>query len=88
MDRLPGFAPFSVTNGIPYLAAITIWPIALDLDTPRWMPALGNSLIYLGTAVGGVAKGRWPDRIGVRWTALFGGAMMAIGAVAASAGLV
>ena len=63
-------------------------PIALDLGTPRWVPALANSLIYLGTGVGGVAMGRWADRIGVRWTALLGGAMMAIGAVVASAGSV
>jgi hypothetical protein len=44
-------ATFLVTNCIPYLAAITIRPIALDPDTPRWMPALGNSLIYLGVAL-------------------------------------
>jgi MFS family permease len=81
-------AIFSVANCIPYSAAITMRPIALDLGTPRWVPALANSLIYLGTGVGGVAMGRWADRIGVRWTALFGGAMMAIGAVVASVGSV
>ena len=45
----------------------------------RSVPALGNSLAWFGSAVGGILMGRVADRFGIRWTVMFGSVMICVG---------
>ncbi|HZT52651.1 MAG TPA: MFS transporter, partial [Stellaceae bacterium] len=76
----------SVAFGAPFVSVVALKTIAQDLGGARSVPALSYSLAWLGTAVGGLAMGRIADRIGIRWTAMFGGVMIAIGLALASGG--
>jgi len=50
------------------------------------VPALSYSLAWLGSAVGGIAMGLVAERVGVRWTVIFGAVMIAAGLVLSSLG--
>jgi MFS family permease len=76
----------SVAFGAPFVTVVALKPIAQDLGGARSIPALSYSLAWLGTAVGGMAMGRIAERIGIRWTAIFGGLMIGLGLVLASQG--
>jgi MFS family permease len=76
----------SVAFGAPYVSVVALKPIAAELGGERSVPALCYAFAWLGTAVGGVAMGGIAERIGLRWTAIFGGAMIALGLVIASSG--
>src|SRR5215203_1088464 len=79
-------AVLSVSFGAPYVSVVALDTIAADLGGGRSVPALAGSLAWFGSAVGGVLMGRVADRIGVRWTVIFGGAMIAAGLVVSSGG--
>jgi MFS family permease len=83
---LAALAIMCVSYGAPLVAVIALKPIAADLGSARSVPALAYSLAWLGTAVGGLAMGRIAERIGVRWTASFGAAMIALGLVVSTGG--
>ncbi len=76
----------SVAFGAPYVTVVALKEIAAELGGARAVPALCYSLAWLGTAVGGVMMGRVAERFGIRSTAIFGGAMIALGLVIASRG--
>jgi MFS family permease len=76
----------SVAFGAPYVAVVALKDIAADLGGARSVPALCYSLAWLGTAVGGVAMGGIAERVGLRWTAIFGGSMIAAGLALAGRG--
>ena len=79
-------AVLSVSFGAPYVSVVALDTIASDLGGGRSVPALAGSLAWFGSAVGGVLMGRVAERIGVRWTVIFGGAMIAAGLVVSSGG--
>jgi MFS family permease len=79
-------AIMSLSYGAPLVAVVGLKPIAADLGSARSVPALAYSLAWLGSAVGGIAMGRIAERIGVRCTASFGAAMIAIGLVVSTGG--
>ena len=76
----------SVAFGAPYIAVVALKPIAADFGGGRSVPALCYSLAWLGSAVGGLIMGRVAEWIGIRWTAMFGGVMIACGLVLAAQG--
>lgn len=76
----------AVSFGAPFVAVVALKQIAADLDSPRQIPALAYSLSWLGSAAGGIAMGFVAERIGVRWTVIFGAAMIAAGLCLATAG--
>ena len=76
----------SVAFGAPYVAVVALKPIAQELGGARSVPALSYSLAWLGTAVGGLAMGGIAERVGIRWTAIFGSLMIGLGLVLASRG--
>ena len=45
----------------------------------RSIPALASSLAWLGSGIGGIVMGRVADKIGTRWTVIFGALMVALG---------
>jgi len=76
----------SVAFGAPFVTVVALRPIAEELGGGRSVPALSYSLAWLGTAFGGLAMGRIAERVGFRWTAMFGGLMVAAGLAVASQG--
>ncbi|HEX5455102.1 MAG TPA: MFS transporter [Stellaceae bacterium] len=81
-------ALLSFAYGSPLLIVVGLKPITEDLGTKRELVALAGSLTWLGTGLGGVVMGQVAERLGVRFTVMFGAAMSALGlAVSASGGL-
>jgi MFS family permease len=74
----------AVAFGAPYVAVVALKPMAADLGGARAVPSLCYSLVWFGTAAGGVALGPLADRVGLRWTAVFGSFMVAAGLALAS----
>ncbi len=76
----------SVSFGAPVIAIVALKPIAAEFGNVRSVPAFAVSLAWLGSAVGGISMGRIAERIGVRWTVMFGALMIAAGLVLSSVG--
>jgi MFS family permease len=74
--------------GAPYIAVVGLKAIAADVGSARSVPALASSLTWFGAGLGGIAMGRIADRIGVRWTVLVGGVMIAAGLALSSGGAI
>jgi MFS family permease len=72
--------------GAPWIAIVALKTIAADLDGARSTPALAGSLAWLGVGFGGIVMGRIADRIGVRWTVMFGAVMICVGLAISSFG--
>ena len=77
-------AVMSFAFGAPFVTVVALKPIAAELGSARTVPALGYSLAWFGSAVGGIAMGRIAERVGTRWTMAFGAAMIGVGLAIAS----
>jgi MFS family permease len=76
----------SVAFGSPHIASTGLKVIAADLGGHRSVPSGASALAWLGTGVGGLMMGLIAERIGVRFTAMFGAAMVATGLAISSGG--
>jgi len=76
----------SVAFGAPYIAVVALKSIAAEVGSARSVPALASSLTWLGAGVGGIAMGRLAERIGVRWTVMFGAVMICAGLILSTGG--
>src|SRR4051812_21459776 len=65
--------------GAPYIAVVALKDIAAEMGGARTVPALGYSLFWFGSGLGGILMGRLAERFGVRWTVMLGGTMIAAG---------
>lgn len=65
--------------GGAWITAVALKDIAAEVEGARSIPALASSLAWLGSGFGGILMGRIADRIGTRWTVLFGALMIGIG---------
>jgi MFS family permease len=72
--------------GAPWMAAVALKDIAAEVGGTRSVPALATALAWLGSAFGGIGMGWIAERVGVRWTVMFGAAMIGIGLAIASLG--
>jgi len=72
--------------GAPWVAVVSLKAIAADFGGARSMPALAGSLAWIGVGVGGIVMGRVAERVGVRFTVMFGAAMVCVGLAVASLG--
>jgi MFS family permease len=72
--------------GAPWVAVVALKTIAADFGGARSTPALAGSLGWIGVGVGGILMGRIAERIGVRWTVMFGAAMVCLGLAISSLG--
>jgi MFS family permease len=77
---------FTFSYGAPLVAVVALKPIAAELSSPRSIPALANSLAWLGSGTGALAFGWIAERVGIRATVVFGGAMIGCGLALASYG--
>ncbi len=83
---LTALAIYSVSFGGPTITVVALKTIAAELGGARSVPALAYSLAWLGSAVGGIAMGRIAERVGVRWTVMFGAVMIGLGLVVSTLG--
>jgi MFS family permease len=72
--------------GAPWIAVVALKAIAAELGGARSTPALAGSLSWFGVGFGGLMMGRIADRIGVRWTVMFGALMICVGLAISSFG--
>ncbi|MGH7111654.1 MAG: MFS transporter [Stellaceae bacterium] len=79
-------AILSIALGGPLVIVVGLKPIAASLGTDRSTVALASSLTWIGIGLGGIAAGRIADRIGVRWTVIFGAVMAAAGLALSATG--
>src|SRR5262245_40321939 len=69
----------AVSFGAPWVTIVALKAIAADTGGLRAVPALATSLAWLGFGTGGIVMGAIAERVGVRWTVIFGGLMVAVG---------
>ncbi len=81
-----GLGILSVSFGAPTITVVALKPIAADLGGVRSVPALCYALAWFGSAAGGIAMGQIAERVGVRWTVIFGALMIAAGLLLSSMG--
>jgi MFS family permease len=72
--------------GGPLISIVGLKTIAADMGGARSVPALGGSLAWLGSAVGGVVMGRLAHRFGIRWTVIGGALCVLAGLVISTIG--
>jgi MFS family permease len=72
-------ALLGLSFGGPWITAVGLKSIAAEMGGARSVPALGNSLAWFGSAVGGILMGRVAERFGIRWTVIFGSVMICVG---------
>src|SRR6185437_16175436 len=65
--------------GAAWITAVALKDIAAEVGGTRSIPALASSLAWLGQGAGGIIMGRIADRVGTRWTVIFGTLMIGIG---------
>jgi MFS family permease len=70
----------SVAFGTAWIVPVALKPIATELNGLRSIPALANSLVWLGLGFGGIVMGWAAERVGVRFTTIFGALMDRCGA--------
>ena len=75
-----------IAYGSPWVAVVALKTIAAETGGARSVPAFASSLAWFGSGLGGIAMGWLADRYGVRWTALVGTMMIAIGLAISSFG--
>jgi MFS family permease len=65
--------------GAPWITVVGLKDIASEVGGERSIPAFAGALVWIGSGVGGVLMGRIAERVGVRWTVVFGSTMIALG---------
>src|SRR5580704_10091579 len=69
----------AIAFGAPWITVVALKNIAAEVNGERSIPALAGALVWVGAGVGGILMGRVAERIGLRWTVVFGAAMIAVG---------
>jgi MFS family permease len=72
--------------GAPWMAAVALKDIAAEVGGARSVPALATALAWFGSAFGGIGMGWIAERVGARWTVIFGAAMVGVGLTLAAFG--
>ncbi len=72
-------AILAISFGGPWIVVVGLKQIAAETGGARSVPALAGALAWLGAGLGGIVLGQVADRYGVRWTVMFGAAMIALG---------
>src|SRR5215813_14881547 len=76
----------ALSFGAPWIAVVALKLIAAENGGLRSVPALAGSLAWIGYGTGGILMGYIAERVGVRWTVLFGAVMIAVGLALSSGG--
>jgi MFS family permease len=65
--------------GAPWITVVALKAIAEETGGLRSVPALGSALAWIGFGTGGIVMGQIAERVGVRWTVMFGALMICVG---------
>ena len=69
----------AVAFGAPWITIVALKDIAAEADGERSISAFAIALMWIGSGLGGILMGRVAERVGVRWTAIGGSLMIAVG---------
>src|ERR1700740_914254 len=72
--------------GAAWIIAVALKDIAGELGGTRSIPALASSVAGLGQGTGGILMGRLAERVGTRWTVMFGTVMIGVGLLISTVG--
>jgi MFS family permease len=76
----------ALSFGAPWIAVVALKRIAAESGGVRSVPALAGSLAWIGYGAGGLVMGQVAERIGVRWTVMFGAVMISAGLALSTGG--
>ena len=65
--------------GAAWITAVALKDIAAEVGGARAIPSFASALAWLGSGIGGIIMGQIADRVGTRWTVMFGALMIALG---------
>src|SRR5450755_3461722 len=65
--------------GGAWISVVALKDSANEVNGSRAVPALASALAWLGTGAGGIIMSRIADRVGTRWTVIFGALMIGLG---------
>ena len=65
--------------GAAWITAVALKDIAAEVGGARSVPALASALAWLCSGAGGIMMSRIADRVGTRWTVMFGALMIGLG---------
>jgi MFS family permease len=65
--------------GAPWISIVALKAIAAETGGMRSVPALASALAWIGFGTGGIVMGQIAERVGVRWTVMFGALMICAG---------
>ncbi len=68
-----------MTFGAGWITPVALKDIAAEMGDTHSVPALATAMVWLGSGTGGIMMGRIAERVGTRWTVMFGSVMIAIG---------
>src|SRR5271163_1214964 len=69
----------AIAFGAPWITVVALKDIAAEVHGERSVPALAGALMWIGSGLGGILMGRVAERLTIRFTVMFGAAMIAIG---------
>src|SRR6201991_85712 len=69
----------AMSFGAAWITAVALKDIASEAGGLRSVPALASALAWLGSGIGGIIMSRIADRVGTRWTVIFGSLMIGLG---------
>ena len=72
--------------GGPWIIVVALKSIAAETGGMRTVPALASSLGWVGLGAGGIVMGSIAERVGVRWTVIFGAVMICAGLTLSAGG--
>jgi predicted MFS family arabinose efflux permease len=76
----------AIAFGAPWITLVALKDIAAEVRGERSIPAFASALMWIGSGVGGILMGRIAERIGIRFTVIFGSLMVALGLALSSFG--
>jgi MFS family permease len=79
-------AVLTLSFGAPWIVIVALKLIAAETGGMRAVPALASSLGWIGLGAGGIAMGVVAERLGVRWTVIFGAVMILLGLALSTGG--
>src|SRR5436309_15439497 len=76
----------TVSFGAPWITIVALKAIAAEAGGLRSVPALASSLAWIGFGAGGIVMGCMAERVGLRWTVIFGAVMIWVGLALSTGG--
>ena len=75
-----------IAFGAPWITLVALKDIAAEVRGERSIPAFASALMWMGSGIGGILMGQIAERVGIRFTVIFGALMVAFGLALSSFG--